>query len=89
MLSFLSLGSMHFFFKKKFLPAGLMLFTSMFGMVATRHILRPIRLDGVFDPSAIPVDPQWSVFAIFLFGFILAIVLIIYMLRLFFAKQIK
>ncbi|MDH3889793.1 MAG: hypothetical protein OEV49_01815 [candidate division Zixibacteria bacterium] len=84
---FLSLGSMHFFFKKKFLPAGLMLFVSMFGMVATRHVLRLIRLDGVFDPSTIPVDPQWSVFAIFLVCFVLAIVLITYMLRLFFSDR--
>lgn len=84
---FLSLGSLHFFSKKRFLPAGLMLFSSMFGMVATRHVLRLIRLNGSFDPSAIPVDPQWTVFAVFLVCFILAIVLIIYMFRLFFAKQ--
>jgi hypothetical protein len=64
-----------------------MLFTSMFGMVATRHLLRLIRLDGSFDPSAIPVEPQWSVFAVFLVCFVLAIVLIIYMLRLFFADR--
>lgn len=84
---FLSLGSMHFFFKKKFLPAGLMLFTSMFGMVATRHVLRLIRLDGIYDPAAIPVDPQWSVFAAFFVCFVLAIGLVIYMLRLFFADR--
>jgi hypothetical protein len=63
------------------------LFTSMFGMVSTRHILRLIRLDGVYDPSAIPVDPQWSVFAVFLVCFVLAIGLFVYMFRLFFAER--
>jgi len=84
---FLSLGSIRFFFKKKFLPAGITLFTSMFGMVATRHVLRLVRLDGVWDPSAIPVLPQWSVFLVFLVFFLLAIGLVVYLLRLFFAGR--
>ena len=36
----LSLGSLHFFFKKNFCVSGLMLFVSMLGMVFTRHTVR-------------------------------------------------
>ena len=79
----LSLGSLHFFFKKKFLPAGSMLFVSMLGMVVIRHILRLIVLEGQFDPATIKVAPQWSVFVLFLVCFVVAIALVWYMLKLF------
>ncbi len=85
---FLSLGSLHFFFRKRFLPTGMLLFASVFGMVYTRHVLRLIRLDGHYDPSSIPVEPQWTVFAVFLVCFLLAAGLIVYMFRLFFARQV-
>jgi hypothetical protein len=86
---FLSLGSLHFFFKKKFLPAGLMLFSSMFLMVITRHELRLLRLEGIYDPSTIPVQPQWSVFCVFLVSFLLAVGLVTYLLRLCFTSDRK
>lgn len=79
----LSAGSLHFFFKKRFVPAGLMLFVSMLGMVTIRHTVRLLRMQGTFDPASIPVNPQWSVFAIFILFFVLAIVSIWYMLRLY------
>ena len=79
----LSLGSLHFFFKKKWLGAGLMLFVSMLGMVVIRHILRLIVLEGHFDPGTIRVAPQWSVFALFLVCFVVAVGLVWYMLRLY------
>jgi hypothetical protein len=85
----LSLGSLHFFLKKKFLPAGIMLFSSMFLMVFSRHLLRLVRLDGRWDPSTIPVQPQWSVFLVFLICFLLAAALIAFMLRLYFKDQPK
>jgi len=80
----LSLASLHFFFKKKFLSAGLMLFVSLVSMVIMRHSLRLILLNDFFDPSTIPIRPQWSIFTIFLIMFVVALALIWYMLWLFF-----
>jgi hypothetical protein len=79
----LTLLSLHFFLKKKFVPAALMLFASMVGMVSTRHNLRLIVLEGEFDPATLPVNPQWSVFAMFLVCFVIAIGLVWYMLKLY------
>lgn len=83
----LALGALHFFFKKRFLWSGTMLFLSLLGMVYTRHALRLIRLSPEFDPSSIPVKPQWSIFIVFLVCFVLALGLLWYMLRLYFASK--
>ncbi len=83
----LSLGSLHFFFKKNFWVSGGMLFVSMLGMVTIRHIVRLLHLEGHFDPSTIAINSQWGVFAMFLICFVLALGLVWYMLKIFFAKQ--
>jgi hypothetical protein len=83
----LSLGALHFFFKRKFLASGSMLLVSMAGMVLIRHYLRMIMLRGYYDPAMVHVAPQWSIFLIFLGSFLLAIGLLVYMLKLFFAPQ--
>ncbi len=85
----LSLASLHFFFKKKFLPAGFMVAVSLISMVIVRHSLRLILLNDFFDPSAIPIRPQWSIFIVFLIVFVVALALIWYMLKLFFAGAEK
>lgn len=82
----LSLGSLHFFFSKKFLPAALMLLVSLLGMVVIRHYVRLINLEGYFDPSQLAVKSQWGPFAIFAFCFLLAIGVIWYMVTLFIKK---
>jgi len=79
----LSLVSLHFFFKKKFIYAGAMLLVSMIGMVVIRHDVRLLRLEGAFDPATLPVAPQWSVFIVFLVCFLMAAGLVWYMLQLF------
>jgi len=83
----LTLGSVYFFFKKKFLAAGALLFLSLLAMVSTRHLLRLIVLEGEFDPSSIPVVPQWTVFALFLVCFAAAIGAVAYMLKLYFSER--
>ncbi len=83
----LSLGSLHFFFKKKFSASGAMLFVSLLGMVVIRHIVRLLRLEGVYDPASVPVHPQWSVFLLFLVLFVVAIGVSGYMLKLYFGSQ--
>ncbi len=83
----LTAGALHFYFKRKFVGASLMLFVSILGMVITRHLLRMVRLQEYFEPSSLPVNPQWSVFAVFLVCFLIAIALVWYMLRLFFAGK--
>ncbi len=83
----LSLGSLHFFFKKKFLASGLMVLLSLIGMVTVRQILRIINLESAFEPSSLPVQPQWSVFGLFLLFFVIMLLVLWYMLKLFFAKK--
>ena len=83
----LSLASIHFFFKQKFLISGSTLFVSLVSMVTTRHFLRDLRLANYFDPTFIKVDPQWSLIVSFVISFVLALALIGYMLKLYFREQ--
>lgn len=80
----LALGALHQFFTAKMVRAAVLLSLTMFAMVTARHFLRLIVLDGKFDPATIPVTPQWSVFAVFLVCFLVALALVAYMLRLYF-----
>lgn len=82
----LSLGSLHFFFKRRFLPASLMVFVSVLAMVATRHYVRLVKLEGLFDPSSMRVFLQWSPLLLFLVCFVIAAALVWYMIRLFFSE---
>jgi hypothetical protein len=83
----LSLGSLHFFFKKNFCVSGTMLFVSMLGMVYARHTVRLLKLAGQFDPASWRVAPQWSPFLIFLICFVIALAVVAYMLRLYFSAN--
>jgi hypothetical protein len=83
----LSLGSLHFFFKKNFCASGTMLFVSMLGMVYARHTVRLLKLAGEFDPSVWRVAPQRGPFAMFLICFVSALAVVAYMLRLFFGAS--
>jgi hypothetical protein len=80
----LALGSLHMIFKRKFFLTGGMLFVSLLTMVATRHVVRNLALAGSFDASALPVAPQWGVFAIFVVCLVAAIALVAWMLKLYF-----
>jgi len=82
----LSAGSLHFYFKKRFAPATVMVFVSMITMVISRHYVRLIRLQEHFELSTLPVRPQWGIFIIFLIFFVIAIALVWYMMKLFFAE---
>ena len=79
----LAAGSLHFYFKKKFVPAALLVFVSMVCMVITRHMVRYLRLKDVYEPSAMPVHPQWGIFLIFLVFFLVAVGLVWYMLKIY------
>ena len=81
----LSLGSLHLYFKRRFVFAGTALFVSLLLMVVTRHELRLLKLRGSFDPVSWRVAPQWPAFLLFLVSFAGAAFLIVYMLRLFFS----
>jgi hypothetical protein len=78
----LALGSLHFFFKKKFFASGTMLFVSVLTMVYARHTVRLLKLAGQFDPAAWKIVPQWSVFALFLVCFVAILAVVGYMIRL-------
>jgi hypothetical protein len=79
----LSAGSLHFFFKKKFMPAAVMLLVSIITMVINRHYVRAVRLHEYWDPADITVRPDWSIFLVFLVCFVLAVALVWYMLHIF------
>jgi hypothetical protein len=85
----LSLGSLHFFFKKNFCASGTMLFVSMLGMVYARHTVRLLQLAGQFDPASWRIVPQWGPFLMFLICFVIALAVVVYMLRLFFCTNTK
>ena len=79
----LSLGALHLFFARRFALAGGLLVASVFTMVASRHLLRHVRLEGVAEAAAMPFRPQWSVLVLFLVCFVLALGVLGYMARLF------
>ena len=79
----LSIGSLHFFFKRKFELSAVMLLISLVAMVVNRHYVRLIQLDGVWDPADMAVRPDWSIFLVFLVFFVLAVATVWYMLHLF------
>ena len=86
----LSLGSLHFYFKKRFVPAGLLVFVSLATMVIGRHVLRLVVLPEGTRPMELYADkviPQWGVFGLFLVCFLLALGLVYYMLKLFFTDR--
>jgi hypothetical protein len=83
----LSLGALHFFFKRRFAASGLMLFVSLLGMVTIRHYVRLLHLEGIYDPAAYAIKPQWSVFLVFAICFVIAVVTLWYMLRLYFTSR--
>jgi hypothetical protein len=85
----LSVGSLHFYFKKRFVPAAAMVFVSMLMMVYTRHHLRLVRLADHFDPTSVPVKMQWSFLLLFLVCFVIAVGVVWYMIRLFLAPADK
>lgn len=83
----LSLGSLHFYFKRRFAFSGTALFASLLLMVITRHELRLLKLRASFDPVSWRVAPQWAAFLLFFACFAIAVVLVVYMLRLFFSSS--
>jgi hypothetical protein len=83
----LASGSFSLFMTGKLPAAGVLLFLSLAAMVVTRHYLRLVRLADHFDPATIRVAPQWSVFALFLVCFVLALGVLAYMHKLFLADR--
>ncbi|MFA6564589.1 MAG: hypothetical protein WCV00_21975 [Verrucomicrobiia bacterium] len=83
----LSLLSLHFFVRKHFWLAGVALFLSVMGMVFARHTVRLLMLAGQFDPASLRVAPQWSPFAMFLACFVVMLVVLAWMLRMFFGAK--
>ncbi|MEW5795312.1 MAG: hypothetical protein AB1772_03030 [Candidatus Zixiibacteriota bacterium] len=83
----LSAGSLHFFYKRRFVWAGIMVMLSVLMMVYTRHHVRLLHLADEFEPSTLPIRTQWSIFLVFLVCFVAALGLVWYMLKLFFARE--
>lgn len=82
----LSAVALHFYFKKRFVPAAVMVLVSVIMMVYARHHVRLLHLADTYDSSTMQVQPQWPIFVVFLIFFLIAIGLVWYMLRLLFSK---
>lgn len=80
----LAAGALHFFFRRRFVPAAALLFISLLLMVYTRHALRLLQLETAYNPASVRVAPQWSPFLLFLACFVLALGVVAWILRLFF-----
>lgn len=78
-----SLALVHFFFKRQFVIASSLMFVSMLCMVIARHYVRLVRLADVYDPTTVPINPQWSIMIVFLVCFLMAIGTVWYMIRIF------
>ena len=68
------------FFARRFVVSTASLGVGMLGMVAGRHVLRRIALQGTLDVDQLPVAPQWSIFVLFLLCFVLALAVVAWML---------
>lgn len=79
----LSAAAVHFFMKKRFVGAAILIFSSLLLMVTSRHYVRLVKLEGTLDPTTIPIRMQWSPFLIFLVCFVIALATVWYMIRLF------
>ena len=83
----LAIGAVALFLRGKMAGAGIHIFLSLLAMVANRHMLRSVRLQGHFDPAALPVASQWSPFLLFLVSFLAAAAVIAWMVRLYVRSQ--
>jgi len=72
----------------KIWTSAALVFAGVFCMVIARHALRLIYLEGHFDPSALVISEQWSVFAMFLIVFLVGLAALYWMLRKFFTSRI-
>jgi len=83
----LALGTLHFYFRGRFAISGIVLLLAMVAMVLSRHYVRLVKLEGHWDPAAMPINPQWSVFTVFLLCFLLALAVVAYMVRSYFRDR--
>ena len=65
------------------------LLLTLTAMVINRYHLRIFQLGDYFSISQLNIDPQWDVFAIFLFILLCGIAVIVYMLKIAFPKGVK
>jgi hypothetical protein len=77
------LGRLHF----KLWLATILVFAGVFCMVIARHTLRLIYLEGHFDPASLTINPQWSVFLMFLVTFVIGLLVLFWMIRKYFEKS--
>lgn len=65
--------------------SAVLVFGGVFCMVMARHLLRLVYLGDRFDPAAIPITPQWSVFAVFVVCLAAGLATLFWMIRRYFA----
>ena len=82
----LTLISLRLFSARRLAASGALLLASLGSMVFARHELRLLRLGSVPSPAVEHIQPQWTIFAVFLVCFVLMIAAIAFMLRLYFGS---
>lgn len=76
-------AAVFFYRKRRFRTSGVLLFLALLGMVAARHVLRQVALEGTLDPAAMRIAPQWEVFAVFVVCLAIAVAVSFWMIRAF------
>lgn len=66
---------------------AVLVFAGVFCMVIARHSLRLVYLKGHFDSAALNINPQWSVFLMFLITFVAGLVTLFWMIRKYFQSS--
>ena len=85
--SFAAIAAVPLYLLHRWVLAGAGLGIGLLGMVHARHVLRDVRLGEHFDATALAVDPQWGVFALFVVCLLAALGAVAWMLRTFFRKD--
>jgi hypothetical protein len=71
----------------KIWTSGILVFAGLFCMVIGRHILRLVYLEGYFSPAELTISPQWGPFTMFLITFVVGLIVLFWMLRIYFGSK--
>lgn len=82
-----AIAAVPLYLMQRWVSAGVSLGVGILGMVHARHALRDVRLAEHFDATALRVDPQWGVFALFVVCLLVALGAVAWMLRIYFRRD--
>lgn len=82
-----AIGALIFAFQGKLFATLYHLLLTMIAMVITRYLLRMMYLNDNFSLSSLEIEPQWTIFALFVVILLIGLYSVWYMIRLGFANN--